>query len=267
MATNILKRELKAGLKAFIFWTLGLFVMMFLGLVKYTGVGTAGDLMKDFISSFPKIVLAVMGMGGLDITSFPGFYAVLAQFAVVLTAIYAVHLGNSAVSKEFVDKTYEFIFTKPKKRAEILFPKLLAGGIYLFVYCILFFVFAFSSAAKLGLGEGMTGIFAKTALSAFLVGLIFFGLGALYASFVHFSETGAKLGNFSVLVAYLISVVYDILENNSLVRFIAPMRYFPPSELAEGEFELMFVLLAAVISAATLVGAFYFFEKKDLQAL
>ncbi len=34
---NILIKELKAGLKPFIFWNIGLFVMSFAGMAKYTG--------------------------------------------------------------------------------------------------------------------------------------------------------------------------------------------------------------------------------------
>lgn len=264
---NILKREIKSGFKAFLFWTLGLFVLLFIGLVKFTGVAATGDMMKQLFDTFPKIVIAVMGMGGIDLTSFAGFYAVLAQYSTILVAIYAVHLGNSAVSKELVDKTYEFIFTRPRKRGEILFPKLLAGFVYLTIYCFLFFLFAQSSALKLGFGEGMSGLFVKTALSAWLVGLIFFSLGSLFAAFARSSEVGAKLGNFSVLAAYILAVAYDMSEETGLIRLISPLRYFPSSDMAKGEFELIFAFLSLFIALVGLTGAFYFFEKKDLQAV
>jgi hypothetical protein len=40
---NIYLRELRFGVKPFIFWTLGLCLLIFAGVVKYTGVGAAGD--------------------------------------------------------------------------------------------------------------------------------------------------------------------------------------------------------------------------------
>jgi ABC-2 type transport system permease protein len=235
--------------------------------VKYTGIKTAGDKMQALFENFPKIVLAVMGVSGLDIASFPGYYAVLVQYAAIITVIFAVYLGNSALSRELADKTYEFIFTKPRRRAEILFPKLLAGCLYLTLYCVLFFIFALTSSAKLGLADGMAGVFAKTALALWLSGMIFFSSGALFASVSRSIENGAKAGNLSVLASYILCVVYDMLEHNAPLRPFLPLRYFPPSELATGLFDWRYLILSLIITAAALAGTFYFFEKKDLQAL
>lgn len=122
---NILKRELKAGFKPFLFWTIGLFVLVFVGLTKSTGLSSGGEGIMDLVNAFPKVVLAIMGMVGIELDTFGGFYSVLAQFALILTSVYAVWLGNSAVGKESVDKTYEFIFTKPRSRSFILNRKLI----------------------------------------------------------------------------------------------------------------------------------------------
>ena len=95
---NILRREWKAGWKAFLFWTLGLFGLMFTGVVKSTGLTSVeGANAAALIAVFPRIVQAVLGMVGMDMSTFPGFYAVLSRYSAVLTAVYAVHLGSSAV--------------------------------------------------------------------------------------------------------------------------------------------------------------------------
>ena len=74
---NILVRELKAGRKAFLFWSLGLFVLVFMGVVKSTGVTADGGGLAALLDSFPRVVLAVFGMVGADIGTFGGYYAVL----------------------------------------------------------------------------------------------------------------------------------------------------------------------------------------------
>jgi hypothetical protein len=100
---NILKRELRDGLKPFIFWTIGLFVLVFAGMTKYMGIETSGSSLNELIDKFPRVVLAFMGMVGVDINTFGGYYAILVYYALICAVIYAIHLGSNAVSRETVD--------------------------------------------------------------------------------------------------------------------------------------------------------------------
>ena len=137
---NILKRELRAGRKTFILWTIGLFFIMFAGIAKYTGFSGEANITELF-DSFPRIVLAVFGMVGLDVTSLGGFYSVVVYYGIICAAIYGVSLGCRAVNEEAIDKTYEFIFTKPRSRSFILGMKMLSAFIYLTLYSILSYAF------------------------------------------------------------------------------------------------------------------------------
>ena len=152
---NLLSKEIKSGLKPFLFWTLGLFMFVFAGIVKSSAAMADGQFMVDLISKFPRIVVAAMGMANVDISQFGGFYAVLMQYIFVLTAVYAAHLGSRAVSRESVDKTYEFLFTKPRSRSFILAYKLLAGLVFLTIYAALNFVFSTLAVKQLGLKRGL----------------------------------------------------------------------------------------------------------------
>ncbi len=263
---NILKRELKAGLKPFLFWTLGLFVLIFAGIMKSTGFAAEGGGLTSLMDAFPKIVLAMMGMSGVDVGTFGGFYAVLAQYAMLLTTVYAVHLGNSAVSRESVDKTYEFVFTKPRTRSYILAQKLISGGIYLTIFCVMNFLLSVIAAKQMNLGTGMETQFFLFAVAAWLMGLMFFTLGALCAAVFETPEHGAKAGNIAVLIAYAMGVVYDILENGGVVRIFSPLRYFIPAELLDGRLNPLFAALCVLIAAVALWRAFCAFEKRDLKA-
>lgn len=263
---NILLRELKAGRKAFLFWSLGLFVLVFMGVVKSTGVTADGGGLAALLDSFPRVVLAVFGMAGADIGTFGGFYTVLAQYALVLVAIYAVHLGNSAVSREAVDKTYEFVFTKPRSRSFILAQKLLCALIYLVLYCILYFAFSAAATAKLGLAEHQSELFLRAAVAALLIGMLFYAFGALFAAAAHSTEAGARLGNALVLVTFVVGVGYDLSDADSLLRWLSPFRYFTTAELLGGKLNPVFVVLCLVLAAGALGGAFWQFEKRDLAA-
>lgn len=264
---RILKRELRAGLKTFLFWSLGLFVLVFIGVTKYTGIEAGGEGVYALINTMPKIVLAVFGMAGVDIGSLGGFYAVLVQYAILLTAVYAAWLGHTAVTKEAIDKTYEFLFTKPRSRSWFLSRKLLAGGIYMTAFSLLTLPFSASSIAILDIGETAAFSLLPFAAAIWLVGLTFFSLGAVFAAAVENAETGARLGNAAVLTAYAIGIAYDMTEAGGILRFFTPFRYFLPSELLGGQVDALFVALCIALSAIAFWLTFRLFEKRDLNAL
>lgn len=264
---NLMRKELKFGLKPFLFWSFGLFVFVFAGIVKSMGAMAEGQFMTELIGKFPRIVIAVMGMANVDISQFGGFYAVLMQYIFVLAAVYAVHLGSGAVSRESVDKTYEFLFTKPRSRSFILARKLLSALVFLTGFACLAFVFSLLAVQQLTLEGDYSGLFARFSLALWLVGLVFFSLAALFAASFRVAERGARAGNLGILGAYALAVVYDLVEHPGVLRAFTPFRYFLNSELIAGTVSPLYAGLCLVLSALFLLVAFRRFEKRDLGAL
>ena len=264
---NLFRRELKAGIKPFLLWTLGLFVFIFAGIVKSGAAMADGQFMTELVNKFPRIVIAVMGMANIDIAQFGGFYAVLMQYVFVLAVVYAAHLGNNAVSRESIDKTYEFLFTKPRSRAYILSLKLLAALVYLTIYAVLNLVFSLLAVRQLGLTGDYLALFAHFSLALWLVGLVFLALSAMCAACVASAERGARAGNLAILAAYALAVVYDMLEQPGLLRLLTPFRYFLNTEVIGGTVSLPYVGLCLALVAAFLAVAFRRFERRDLGAL
>lgn len=264
---NVCKRELRAGWKPFLYWSLGLLVLVFAGVTKATGVLAGGHEFSQLMEAFPRVVQALVGMLGLDIGTFGGYYAALMQYVFILTAVYAAWLGSNAVSRESVDKTYEFLFTKPRARSFLLARKLLAGGIYLTGYCVLLFLFSFAASATLEMGGGMAAEFALYAAADWLMSLVFFSLAALFSAAAGTAEGGAKLGNLAVLAAFALGVIYDMLEHGGLLRLLSPFKYFLPNELLNGTLNPAFFVLALAVSGAALAAAFSRFERRDLNAV
>ena len=264
---NLFKKELKAGLKPFLFWTLGLFMFVFAGIVKSSAAMADGRFMTELIGKFPRIVVAAMGMANVDIAQFGGFYAVLMQYIFLLTAVYSAHLGSGAVSRESVDKTYEFLFTKPRTRSFILAVKLGCAILFLTVYAGLNLLFSSLAVQQLSMDGDYTALFARFSLAMWLVGLVFLALGAMFAACFRASERGARAGNLAVLGAYVLTVTYDLLEKPGLVRLFTPFRYFLNGEMISGTVSLLHALLCLLLCAAFLSIAFYRFERRDLGAV
>lgn len=264
---NVFMRDIRFGIKSFLLWTIALFVFVFVGAMKFTGVEAGGAaMMAAMLEAIPRIVLAVMGFSSADITSFSGFYGLLEVYVMIIVAIYAVHLGGSAVCREQIDKTYEFLFTKPRSRMSILGAKLGAGVVFLAVFSLLNGLFSQAAYATLNLSDSMGITFAFFSLVQFVVGLVFFALGALFGAVAPSSEIGSRMGNASVLVLYLIGVVYASLDNVEFLRVFTPFKYFDPTLLADHQLDLPFLALSLAIAAVSIAVAIGRFRKRDLVA-
>ena len=264
---NLFRREIKSGLKPFLLWTLGLFVFIFAGIVKSSAAMADGQFMTELISKFPRIVVAVMGMANVDISQFGGFYAVLMQYVFVLTAVYGAHLGNNAVSRESIDKTYEFLFTKPRSRAFILSRKLLSALVYLTIFVVLNLLFSVLAVQQLGMEGDYTALFLRFSLAMWLVGVVFLSLAAMFAAWLTSAERVAKAGNLAVLTAYALAVVYDLVDSPGVLRLLTPFRYFLNPELTGGTVQPFYIGLCLSLSVAFLAVAFSRFVRRDLGAL
>jgi ABC-2 type transport system permease protein len=261
---NILKRELRAGLKPFILWTVGLFILVFIGIYKFEGVSAGGVDVTGLLNQFPRPVLAVMGLAGVDIATLGGYASVLFYYVLICAVIYSVHLGSSAVTRESVDKTYEFVFTKPVSRDRVLAMKLLAGWIFLLFFSVLNMIFSFIAVSTLNASETITGPIVLFALSIFLIASLFIALSAFLAALVKQADKGSLYGNLAFLYAFILGVVYDMLENGGLLRLISPFKYFRAPDLLDLRFDPLYTVISLALTAAFLFGAFRLFRRRDL---
>ena len=261
---NILKRELRAGLKPFILWTIGMFALVFGGIYKFQGIGAEGVDINMLLDQFPRPVLAVMGMVGVDISTLGGYTSILLYYVLICAVIYAVHIGSSAVTRESLDKTYEFIFTKPVSRGRILAMKLTAGWIYQFIFSALTVVFSIVAVSTLERTETITVPIILFALSIFLIASLFIALSVFIAALVKQSDKGSLYGNLAFLYAFILGVIYDMLENGGLLRLISPFKYFLAADLLDNQFDPLYTVISIALTAALLFGAFRLFKRRDL---
>ncbi len=263
---NILLVSLKNGIKSLLFWLIGLFVLMFAGMIKYTGISGAGDMsITEIIDKFPRIVLAMFGMVGVDINTLGGYYAILAFYAMICAAIYAAGLGANAVSREFSDRTYEFLFTKPISRTYALAMKLSAGILQLTVFSIISLLFSFAAIGYLNLPENISMAVILFSLSLFLVGLVFFALAAFASAVSKRAEKGALYGNLAFIIAFIVGVVYE-MNDFWLFKLFSPLKYFAPWDLLDGKLDPVYLLITIGLFLIFMFGTFRVFDRKDFVA-
>ena len=266
---NIFKLELKFDLKRFIFWSIGIFLLLVAGMTKFKGFSdpVASADLTQLIEEFPKIILAMMGMANVDIQSLGGYFFILQYYVLLCIMIYSIHLGSNAVLRENFDKTYEFVFTKPRKRSFILSMKLLSSFIYLFIFSLLNLGFSFLAFEILDIQNSIQGTVVMCSIAGFLVGLIFLSLSACISSLVKKPEKGTRISYLIFLFVFVMGIVFDISENAKYIKIFTPLKYFEGKDLVSGMLDPLYIIISVVLSAVFIVVAFTAFNKKDLNAV
>ncbi len=266
---NILKQELKGNGKGFVLWSLGLVALIVAGMMEYEGmVGMAEDSLSQFISYYPPIMLALFGISSeVDIVTLSGVYWVLSYYAVLCSCIYAIMLGLAVVNRELGDKTHEFLFTKPRGRGYIFTVKLLGGLIPLTLFAVLNALVTVATIRGMGIAEGIDGEILLGCLSAYLLSLLFFDLAVLVSSVVKEGSNGGKITYTLFTLFFILGAIYDVLEEGAWLRPLVPLRYFRYEDVSSGVLPGGYLVITLVVTIASLVGGYYFFGRRDLQAV
>lgn len=264
---NIFKKELKQGLKPFILWGFGIAFLIIGGMMKFYGVSRAenGGL-SDMLSQIPKPVLAMFGMAEGNIETFGGFYATLQFYAVIAICCYAIYLGTSGVLRESIDKTYEFLFTKPCGRMVILTMKLLAGFVWLTALCALNGVFSYLAPGLYGIENTISEEMILFTVSLYLVALFFFAMSVMLSVLIARSEHAVQASYAVLLIGYALAVAFDMDVELELLRFATPFKYFRASELLVGQIDWRYAIATVIMIVGFMGISSVGFQRKDLTA-
>jgi ABC-2 type transport system permease protein len=261
---NIVMKEFRFGLKPFLFWLLGMSFLLVAGMTKYTAIEGGADITAIF-EQFPKIILAVLGMGGgVDITSLGGYYTVLMYYSFIVVILYSVYLGTSAVNRELIDKTYEFIFTKPRTRSFILMRKVMTGIGFLVVFCMMNIPLSFLGLSIIKTTGVDTGFVYTNTLALLFVGLVFFALGVFWSATLRNPERGATATNLCFLAGFIAGIIYDMYDEAAALQAISPLRFFTPQDLLDGRIDPIFAAGCLMAAGILMFFGFRRFERRDL---
>ena len=265
---NIFKREIRLNFKPFIFWILGIGFLIFGGMVKFLGVqGTADNSLQTIIEIFPKPVLAMLGMAEGNISTFAGFYGILEFYILVALCCYAIQLGSNAVLRENIDKTYEFLYTKPVSRSYILTMKLLSAVLFLTIISLLNLLFSYLAPLLYGIENSLNEKIFIFALAIYLVSMLYFSITILLATIIKKSQLAIQLSYIFLLIGYGLAVMFDLDKEFESVRCLTPLKYFRASELSKGIFSISYLIMTVLIIIVCTLLTYHFFKHKDLNAV
>lgn len=262
---NIVIRELKANLKSLLIWSGSMVFLIYGGMIKYSGIAQAGQEARRLFDQFPPAFKQVLGLGGLDITTAAGFYALFYIYFLVLAGVHAVMMGAVTISKEERDKTADFIFVKPVPRQRIVTGKLAAVLVNLIVLNLVTLLASVVFVNKYNQGASISAKIVLLMVFLFIVQLLFAALGALVAAATRTSKRAVSISTMILLSTFLLSAAIDLYRKLEFLQYLTPFKYFPAAEIMiKGSYRPSLIALSLLLTGILILLTYRLMEQKDI---
>ncbi|KEZ88417.1 MULTISPECIES: ABC transporter permease subunit [Clostridia] len=122
---TVFKYELKQLKRNIIIWALSMGGLIFLMLPTYLGFIKGADaFMAEAINNNP--LFDALGVSAAFVMTPLGMFGFLNSFAMAAAAIHGMSIAFSSHTKEYANRSAEFLLTKPHSRSKIFWSKVLA---------------------------------------------------------------------------------------------------------------------------------------------
>ncbi len=262
---NVFIREIKANLKSLFFWSIGVLAVIAGGMGKYAGFESSGQDIGAMFSQFPKELLAIFGVGNLDLSTAAGFYGVIYIYLLIMAGIHAAMLGANILAKEERDKTSEFLFVKPISRQGIITAKVMAGLVNVLLFNILSLLMSIGIAAKTAAEENLNGDILMLMAGMLFFQLIFLFIGTAMAALSPKPRAAASGAAGLLLGSYLIYALIQVSGKLDGLKYLSPFKYFEAEIImASKSLDVFFIVLSLAISGICLAMTYARYTRKDL---
>ncbi len=259
---NIIKRELKANLKALIIWSLSLTFVYFSASTEYSAFRDNPEIL-DAMGQFEDMFRA-MGISTTDMTTPQGFLSMMSIYLYLPISIYGALLGSSIISKEERDRTAEYLFTLPITREKVLLNKIIGAFILLLLLVIYLLGMLTVIFYRFGLSSDFYNFILYLLFALPATGYIFMSIGMLMASVLkQYKKSGSAV--LAILIStYMLNILIGLTDKIDFLQYFVPFQYYKVEDMLEGNIELKFVLLTIFVIGSCITGVFVFYKKRDL---
>ncbi|WP_326910980.1 ABC transporter permease subunit [Sedimentibacter sp. MB31-C6] len=268
---SIIIKELKLSRKGLIIWCIVTLVTILYGLAEYPMVSQYSDSIMDSMNSLPRIVVIMFGMDGLSFDTSLDYHLIMFYWICLITFIHAVYIGVTILSRDQRDKTFEYIYSKPYKRNEIITTKILVGVINIltlafvsWIGSIFTIIFIDGNAMSIINGRLVIGMITLTIFGMVLTQVVFFSIGLLFAAIFNSHNAALKSGFLFVLITYVIGVIIEYVGNINYLNFMSPFRYFIGTEVVNNGISILYVVIGTLITSVSIYLTYVCYNKKDL---
>nr|WP_314462228.1 ABC transporter permease subunit [uncultured Clostridium sp.] len=260
---TVFKYELKQLKKNIIIWSLSMGGLIFLMLPTYLGfISETDDMIAEAINNNP--MFEALGVSAAFVMTPLGMFSFLNSFAMTAAAIHGMSIAFSSHTKEYVNKSAEFLLTKPCSRRRVFFSKLLACTADSLIVGT---VYIMGAALALLTVKGISvdwRAFLLIGKSLVLVELMFVVLGTAAGTFFPNVRTPVL---FSACVMFALFCLSSMSKkiHEPLLGYFTPFAFFDPMSIAEtGFYQWNYMVWYVILAGALLYVSCSAYLKKDV---
>lgn len=259
----LFRRELLRNLKPFI---VIVFICSALSMYVISMAPTFGkDIQQILDFKLPKNMQAAFGMKGLDYSNPESFFALGFSYIYLFLSVYIAGVFAVIVSKEFSEKTAEYLFSLPSKRVSIILTKLSVAFIYpILAVIVIFLASLVSFNINIKQDFDLTPVILMS-MAWIIGGLTFGAISFLISSFFTRTRTASSSAIGLVLVMYMMQVVIAVNEKAAFLKYISPFDWFKGADINKtGELSISYCIIAVVVIGICLIIGVRRFKKMDV---
>lgn len=245
----VFRREFKKNFMGLLIWGLSIAALTLMMVSQYQNSPEAAGT-----ASYPEAFVKAMGMDRVNMGTLLGYYAGKASVLVTLFgSIYAALLGSGIIVRD------ESLLARPVSRVSVASQRLLAVAVNLLLLNLLIAAALFACGAE-ALALWIT-------LAQFLLHMAFAAAGMAIAVFRVRAKAALGLPLGIVLVCYVFSMLYGMVEQADFIKYLTPFYYADIRDIVAGGgmSALHIAAVSAIIVALASLGISVY-RRKDLPA-
>lgn len=263
MGMTVFKYELKQLKKNIIIWSLSMGVLIYLMLPTYLGFISGTDaMMVEAIKNNP--MFEALGLSAAFVMTPLGMFSFLNSFAMTAAAIHGMSIAFSSHTKEYLNKSAEFLLTKPLSRRRVFFSKLLACTTDSLIVGAAYII---GAALALLTVKGISvdwRAFFLIGGSLVLLELMFVAFGTAAGTFFPNVRTPVLVSSCIMFAFFCLSSMSKKIQE-PVLGYLTPFGFFDPVRIAEaGFYQWNYVVWYVILGGGLLFVSCRIFLKKDV---
>lgn len=264
---NVLWHELRARWKSTAIWIASLFLLMVVSMAKFEAItAQGGAAMKDMMKSFPSTIQAVFGMSGLDLTTVAGYFGVCFLIMAITLAVHAGLTGAGVLADEEVERTTEFLYTKPRGRVGIILAKLIAGWLLLAIVWVGAAAGSIVGIKKYAHFGDFTPDFWRLMVATAVIQLVFFAIGTISAAVSRNARAYGRIVSIAIFGSYLLYVFAKLSPHFNWLHYVSIFSWFDAADILSAHtIKVHYLIASSIIVIALTCLTFAYYRRRDLR--
>jgi len=262
---NTIKWETKRYFRSVLTWTIAISALQFIYAAIYPSFVNEKEMMIRWTKMMPQTLMKFFGFETLDLSNILNYYAAISSFYVnLMGSIFATFVGVRALSREEIEKTAEFLLTRPVSRTRIVSLKLLACTIQILIFDGVTGTLSMIFLNMYKTGDFSTSKFWILWLSQLLLHLTIMNLSFFIGAVQKKPEIAVSLSLAAMAGLYVINALSKITETLRIVGYLTPYFYADSSRIIKHGFGNIFVIYFVLVNTLLILLCLMIYRKKDI---